>query len=133
MLNNSDNWEKLMQRLRSANGFGGQRGSPTQGERVNGRQSAAIIKFRLYFQQGELVGWSRPESILLEPSGFDLTIFDLQTVQAGWNGVFIDLKRECSRGVSQVEKTLVIRENGEPAGWFADRVKGGGIEFRSGT
>lgn len=120
MLN--DNWQKLLTRLRAIanNEFNGRRD-----DRPGQSRSAAIIEFKLYFKAGELVGWSKPLRTPLEPCPFDLTIFDLETVQAGWNGVFIDLKRECSRGANPIEKALVIRENGEPAGWFADKVKVG--------
>lgn len=129
MLN--DNWQKLIERLReAANSY---RGRSNRWQDKPKRESApdddywnvSIIEFKLYFRQGELVGWTKPQRTPLEPRQFDISTLDLQTVQAGWNGVFIDLKRECNRGINPIEKALVIRENGEPVGWFADKVKVG--------
>lgn len=77
-------------------------------------QGTAIIEFTVYIQRGELKGWTRPSRIPLEPLPFDLTMFELETVTAGWNGVYIDLKRQKATGA----RALVIREDGTPAGWF---------------
>lgn len=109
MLN--DNWQKLLMRLRAIanNEFNGRRE-----DRPGQSRSAAIIEFKLYFRNGELMGWSKPQRTSLEPCPFDITIFQLEPVPGGWNGVFIALKGQKATG----GRSLVIREDGTPAGWL---------------
>lgn len=119
-------YEKLLLRLQSSarafDGYGN--GSKPNGNRANGGHNAVILEFRLYLnREGSLVGWSKPLCVPLEPKPFDLTVFELIPIESGWNGVFLDLVRKSREGCNPVALTLVVRENGEPAGWFADRVK----------
>jgi hypothetical protein len=100
-----DNWQKLHWRLEAI----------ANNKQGGGCKGVAIIELGLYYNSGQLIGWTRPERTPLEPVQFDTSVFDLQPLR-GWNEVILALKRE--RGV-MVRKMLVVRD-GEPVGWFRE-------------